>query len=124
MIRRPPRSTLFPYTTLFRSRLLVHALGPEGEPAEAALEDAHAQARIAVHDPAADEGGHEPHPAPGVRGEPAEEDVVPEIPVAREVRRVPGGGLVPACPGGLATGPPEAVHIPGVHRASLGPHRR
>src|SRR3712207_7645373 len=27
MIRRPPRSTLFPYTTLFRSRLLP-ALGP------------------------------------------------------------------------------------------------
>src|SRR5687767_15225647 len=26
MIRRPPRSTLFPYTTLFRSRL-PHALG-------------------------------------------------------------------------------------------------
>src|SRR5258707_6183960 len=25
MIRRPPRSTLFPYTTLFRSRLFVHA---------------------------------------------------------------------------------------------------
>src|SRR5260221_1886922 len=24
MIRRPPRSTLFPYTTLFRSFLLVH----------------------------------------------------------------------------------------------------
>src|SRR5258707_7873058 len=24
MIRRPPRSTLFPYTTLFRSRALVH----------------------------------------------------------------------------------------------------
>src|SRR2546430_8275568 len=24
MIRRPPRSTLFPYTTLFRSRLAVH----------------------------------------------------------------------------------------------------
>src|SRR5256885_11620820 len=24
MIRRPPRSTLFPYTTLFRSRCLVH----------------------------------------------------------------------------------------------------
>src|SRR3989449_3309668 len=28
MIRRPPRSTLFPYTTLFRSRLL----GTVGEP--------------------------------------------------------------------------------------------
>src|SRR3712207_7525509 len=24
MIRRPPRSTLFPYTTLFRSELLLH----------------------------------------------------------------------------------------------------
>src|SRR3712207_8828288 len=27
MIRRPPRSTLFPYTTLFRSGLLFHGLG-------------------------------------------------------------------------------------------------
>src|SRR5256885_9090409 len=26
MIRRPPRSTLFPYTTLFRSLLRLHAL--------------------------------------------------------------------------------------------------
>src|SRR3712207_8224982 len=26
MIRRPPRSTLFPYTTLFRSRLALHFL--------------------------------------------------------------------------------------------------
>src|SRR2546422_4499045 len=24
MIRRPPRSTLFPYTTLFRSRYIIH----------------------------------------------------------------------------------------------------
>src|SRR3712207_6871187 len=31
MIRRPPRSTLFPYTTLFRSRVsLVHAPVREG----------------------------------------------------------------------------------------------
>src|SRR3712207_8292798 len=29
MIRRPPRSTLFPYTTLFRSRIL-HSPGPIG----------------------------------------------------------------------------------------------
>src|SRR5277367_6870111 len=28
MIRRPPRSTLFPYTTLFRSRLLASANRP------------------------------------------------------------------------------------------------
>src|SRR5438132_10910159 len=27
MIRRPPRSTLFPYTTLFRSQPQLHALG-------------------------------------------------------------------------------------------------
>src|SRR2546427_5792440 len=36
MIRRPPRSTLFPYTTLFRSRCATHsrafrrAVSPEG----------------------------------------------------------------------------------------------
>src|SRR2546423_11842628 len=30
MIRRPPRSTLFPYTTLFRSRL-AQVLGPSGQ---------------------------------------------------------------------------------------------
>src|SRR3712207_8332973 len=28
MIRRPPRSTLFPYTTLFRSRETLLGLGP------------------------------------------------------------------------------------------------
>src|SRR5258708_21782732 len=28
MIRRPPRSTLFPYTTLFRSRRYVHCHNP------------------------------------------------------------------------------------------------
>src|SRR2546425_9653528 len=30
MIRRPPRSTLFPYTTLFRSPPLGHACGVQG----------------------------------------------------------------------------------------------
>src|SRR3712207_8173633 len=30
MIRRPPRSTLFPYTTLFRSRLHQLLLGEDG----------------------------------------------------------------------------------------------
>src|SRR3712207_9525006 len=30
MIRRPPRSTLFPYTTLFRSLHLLDDLGPPG----------------------------------------------------------------------------------------------
>src|SRR5256885_8688020 len=31
MIRRPPRSTLFPYTTLFRSRGDWHRRGPRDE---------------------------------------------------------------------------------------------
>src|SRR3712207_8905730 len=30
MIRRPPRSTLFPYTTLFRSHPAVHTVGRPG----------------------------------------------------------------------------------------------
>src|SRR2546428_977572 len=33
MIRRPPRSTLFPYTTLFRSLLAALPVGPREEPA-------------------------------------------------------------------------------------------
>src|SRR5438132_6673227 len=32
MIRRPPRSTLFPYTTLFRSRLVLPASGQSDAP--------------------------------------------------------------------------------------------
>src|SRR3712207_8708924 len=45
MIRRPPRSTLFPYTTLFRSVLLDRILGakvrilPGGVSAETAMEE-------------------------------------------------------------------------------------
>src|SRR2546430_7475014 len=31
MIRRPPRSTLFPYTTLFRSRLRAHAVREQAQ---------------------------------------------------------------------------------------------
>src|SRR5258707_11558047 len=41
MIRRPPRSTLFPYTTLFRSRLL---------PPSKSVEDVHAAIAIDVAD--------------------------------------------------------------------------
>src|SRR2546427_6736134 len=36
MIRRPPRSTLFPYTTLFRSLPLLHDHRPEDRPRRAA----------------------------------------------------------------------------------------
>src|SRR3712207_8691171 len=31
MIRRPPRSTLFPYTTLFRSRFAIRLLDSRGD---------------------------------------------------------------------------------------------
>src|SRR2546426_1267255 len=41
MIRRPPRSTLFPYTTLFRSLILV----PTRELAEQVLQSARAYGR-------------------------------------------------------------------------------
>src|SRR2546427_7037679 len=47
MIRRPPRSTLFPYTTLFRSGgPAQHALGLDGE---GGGHRAHGQALLQVH---------------------------------------------------------------------------
>src|SRR2546430_13071834 len=39
MIRRPPRSTLFPYTTLFRSPVLVQGEPGDGEPRLVAVQD-------------------------------------------------------------------------------------
>src|SRR3712207_6850931 len=52
MIRRPPRSTLFPYTTLFRSRdeLLPHALPADGleRRAEPRLQWRHVHELLAV----------------------------------------------------------------------------
>src|SRR5258708_11784861 len=43
MIRRPPRSTLFPYTTLFRSALLPGRLLLKGQrrPADLLLDEVH-----------------------------------------------------------------------------------
>src|SRR3989442_2518663 len=44
MIRRPPRSTLFPYTTLFRSRLVAAPRGDlQRRVVERAVEDQHAR---------------------------------------------------------------------------------
>src|SRR3712207_8189921 len=56
MIRRPPRSTLFPYTTLFRSRYLMHGdpLGLSGQrfqQADAAAPRAEAQACLLPEPP-------------------------------------------------------------------------
>src|SRR5260370_22994552 len=39
MIRRPPRSTLFPYTTLFRSRHVDELAGHRGQPCDLELAD-------------------------------------------------------------------------------------
>src|SRR2546430_5783096 len=41
MIRRPPRSTLFPYTTLFRSRSVAEHPLPEGHHASEILDVDH-----------------------------------------------------------------------------------
>src|SRR5437667_7309556 len=51
MIRRPPRSTLFPYTTLFRSQP-VHAVGRR---------DVEVEARLLVADPVGEVAGAERH---------------------------------------------------------------
>src|SRR2546428_6815463 len=53
MIRRPPRSTLFPYTTLFRSRDLLH---PPGAAAHRAGRDLGARLRTVAVAPCADDG--------------------------------------------------------------------
>src|SRR2546429_7172323 len=57
MIRRPPRSTLFPYTTLFRSRRCRHRL----ELAEQLLRALRPVGRMlgeAAHDQGGERGGH------------------------------------------------------------------
>src|SRR5256885_16746461 len=49
MIRRPPRSTLFPYTTLFRSVLYLHARAPGNAPASRAVDDRRASPLAGGH---------------------------------------------------------------------------
>src|SRR5260221_7883264 len=47
MIRRPPRSTLFPYTTLFRSGTSQRLLPPHGRALQPRLHHHHHQSRPA-----------------------------------------------------------------------------
>src|SRR3712207_9030427 len=61
MIRRPPRSTLFPYTTLFRSPVRVADLGPRDHGGDAEHD------RRAVVEAAAGRV-HDPRRAVGQRG--------------------------------------------------------
>src|SRR5256885_2867412 len=51
MIRRPPRSTLFPYTTLFRSDADQPFLLPAGESSRAARRKSHLEGIGAVSSP-------------------------------------------------------------------------
>src|SRR5438034_5305383 len=46
MIRRPPRSTLFPYTTLFRSRAGGQEIGQQGRGGHHLLEVIHQQEQL------------------------------------------------------------------------------
>src|SRR5256884_8134080 len=73
MIRRPPRSTLFPYTTLFRSQGgRPHADG-EGAAARRPLGRVllvRRDRRLDLHDEAVAPGGHQ-NPPPPHRAEPA-----------------------------------------------------
>src|SRR3712207_7141718 len=75
MIRRPPRSTLFPYTTLFRSReVRVGAVDVR----DAQLDDVLAE----VPRP----GVGEQRPDPGVRAVGPDQELVPRAPAVGEVQ--------------------------------------
>src|SRR5258708_22996200 len=55
MIRRPPRSTLFPYTTLFRSHAGVHQQPVHGRVEEAVVDDVvDVAVDVVVHPPRGD----------------------------------------------------------------------
>src|SRR3989441_10742098 len=91
MIRRPPRSTLFPYTTLFRSPRLQDAVNlPDGGAGLTArlvdvLEHAHAE-----HEVEGGRGEGELHGLPGVASPVLEELFAGEI-SRRALERVPDG---------------------------------
>src|SRR5260370_5545399 len=59
MIRRPPRSTLFPYTTLFRSR--GHEVSPSARPRGRAPDRREHQDRRRHHHPGHRQGRSEEH---------------------------------------------------------------
>src|SRR5256885_16316128 len=65
MIRRPPRSTLFPYTTLFRSLM-------GGEPSRPPRRDANRRAVDPIFSKPYEPGSSPPSPAPGQKPEPTQ----------------------------------------------------
>src|SRR2546422_10204137 len=107
MIRRPPRSTLFPYTTLFRSERLGRALKDVSRPAEPdtrSIEGTRAVANLILQLVA--------RAARRVEGVISAELLRPTLPAWRRaaahaelVLRVSGG--VPAEAGPIVTGDPQ-----------------
>src|SRR2546422_6163848 len=65
MIRRPPRSTLFPYTTLFRSQALLsgegfEAMGPVQLPDRSKVEEVDPRPDLRERTPRGDRGVDQP----------------------------------------------------------------
>src|ERR1043166_9033204 len=63
--------------------LVLHAHGPEREPAKARFQHREAEIGIAIEQTSAKECAHRPHCAPGMRSGAAQEGVAPEVAVAR-----------------------------------------
>src|SRR5258708_35354920 len=103
MIRRPPRSTLFPYTTLFRSPAAVMAALSLGERFSGIYDN--------------------PYNVPGIRGVQLDFDLIRERRWARLegartdlIEARPGGGITTATvlrpSRGQEAPPPIPIHIP------------
>src|SRR3712207_9496553 len=86
MIRRPPRSTLFPYTTLFRSLRLPRSSSPTGSVRYAG---AGLRVPLQANPHALAQGGV--HPLPGAVQAPGAEVMVDGIPRREVVRQQPPG---------------------------------
>src|SRR2546430_15391715 len=108
MIRRPPRSTLFPYTTLFRSRLRRDAADLPAEAAAKAADEVVHECRDVLAARAERRQAHAHHVEAGVEG-----------PAQTGPRGPPGEGAValgehapipPARPGPAPGAPEHILH--------------
>src|SRR2546425_12434297 len=100
MIRRPPRSTLFPYTTLFRS---VYRPG-QGAEVRRAVPQPESGAEPA--DPPVSSGGDR---APAVRGRGRAHRVVRGVPDSDDPHPRPNGPRAPLAPGAALPSERERV---------------
>src|SRR5438105_12351908 len=122
MIRRPPRSTLFPYTTLFRSLVLAAAAAAKGLSAQA---DRDRGDRLAEPRPHARVGGGlrrkrgaVPAPFPAARRAGADR-LLRDGGLRSALEGVPGGGGRVLL-GRVRRQPPPEVRVHGADRARAG----